>query len=123
MQASYSIGPDIIISITQAIGRCDFRTTVSLYTTGSDLSRFPWIITVSESNWQRHIIVESAMVGTIGCEANLAVLATSESEKFGYDIRTDRIETRLTLSELITDRYIGVKKVLCPPHTNMTRRS
>lgn len=111
-----SISPETIITIAQIIGRCDFRTTVSRYTTSTNT---PWVITVGESSWQRHLLVESASVGEGPFRANatLAILAQSESGKFGYDIDTRKIEKRIELSELVADHYISVKKALFPPKT------
>jgi len=111
MKTSYSISPDIIIAIAQMIGQCDFRTTVSLYTTSPN---YPWIITVGESGWCRHLIVESVLIGNDGLAANLAVLSQSESDKFGDNVRTTEVAERIELKDLIADSYIGVKKVLYP---------
>lgn len=104
-----AISPDIAIQIARVIGQCDFRTTVSRYTTIPDA---PWIITVGESGWRRHLIVTETSNGICGPDAELAVLATSESDKFGYDIRTDRVDRAIRLSSLISGGYVGVKKVL-----------
>ncbi len=112
MKVAYTVSPDLVIAIAQMIGSCDFRTTVSLYTTSSHK---PWVITVGESNWRRHIIVEEVVVGVHGLEATLAVLPTSESDKFGYDIRTDKVDGRISLSDLVAGKYVGAKKVLYPP--------
>jgi hypothetical protein len=64
-------------------------------------------------------LVESASVGEGPYHANatLAILAQSESGKFGYDIDTRKIEKRIELSELVADHYIGVKKALFSPKT------
>lgn len=105
------IPAEIIVVIAQVIGRCDFRTTVSLYTTATNS---PWIITVGESSWQRHLIVERVEITPEGVNADLGILPSTESSKFGYDIRTNHVDRRIKLSELIANRYIGVKKVLFP---------
>jgi hypothetical protein len=111
-----SISPETIITIAQIIGRCDFRTTVSRYTTSTNS---PWVITVGELSWQRHLLVESVSVGEglFRANATLAILAQSESDKFGYHIDTRKIEKRIELSELVAGHYISVKKALFPPKT------
>jgi hypothetical protein len=106
-----SIGYETVLAIAQAIAHCDFRVMVSRYVT-SDGS--PWIITVGESLWRRHLVVESAPVDQSGSHATLAVLSQDESGKFGYDIRANNIVERIELSELIAESYVGVKKALYP---------
>lgn len=103
--------PETIIIISKIIGRCDYRTTVSRYTT---CDNSPWVITVGESTWRRHLIVEKVTDGGTGLDAELAILCTSESNKFGYDIRTDAVSSRIRLIDLVADRYISVKKALFP---------
>ena len=105
------IPAEIIIAIAQVIGSCDFRTTISRYTTSSA----PWIITVGESAWRRNLIVTHVDINTEGMNADLGILPCSESSKFGYEIRTDKIELHITLAELVRNKYVGVKKVLFPP--------
>jgi|GEM_PF-5421428 len=93
------------------IGRCDFRTTVSRYTTSTNS---PWVITVGETAWHRHLIVENVSDSIGNFDATLAILPVSESGKFGYDIRHDKIDKRIQLSDLIARKYIGVKRTLFP---------
>jgi hypothetical protein len=64
-------------------------------------------------------LVESVSVGEglFRANATLAILAQSESDKFGYHIDTRKIEKRIELSELVAGHYISVKKALFPPKT------
>lgn len=112
MKTQY-INPETVIAIAKTIGECDFRTLVSKYTT-SDSDHSPWVITVGESTWQRHLVVEN--LGERGgiMDATLALLTTSESERFGYQIRTNNVQRRISLKELVSGRYLGVKRVLYP---------
>lgn len=112
MKPSLPVSSDVVIAIAQAIGHCDFRTTVSLYT---NRSNSPWVITVGESDWQRHLTVLSTTVGIYGSDAELAILESSQSDNSGYDIRTYCVERVIRLSELIAGNYISVKKALYPP--------
>ena len=108
---SRSIPVEVIISIAEVIARCDFRTTVFRCITNSDS---PWIITVGESSWQRHLIVEETSIGISGSDATMAILSVDESNKFGYDINVNNIEKRICLSELVAEGYVGVWKSLRP---------
>lgn len=109
--ATYPVSPEIVIAIAETIARCDFRVTVSCYVTrpGS-----PWVITVGESRWQRHVVVKSVTVGLEHGDVVLAILEQTESNKFGYDVRTDRVEREITLLDLTADNYLSVKQALYP---------
>lgn len=118
MNTRINVSPENVIAIAQAIGRCDFRTTISMYTASRNN---PWVITVGESGWQRHLVVESDGDGDI-MNATLAVLHTSESDQYGYDIRTGEIQKRIQLGKLVGNlgnKYIGVKKVLYPSNRSL----
>lgn len=84
--------------IAKMIARCDFRVTISRYVTGDAC---PWVITVGESNWKRNIVVEQTNVD--GTEAMVGILEGDETHK---------VANRLMLSELVSERYVGVKKTL-----------
>ncbi|MBP9856103.1 MAG: hypothetical protein KBC48_02245 [Candidatus Pacebacteria bacterium] len=102
----------LVAMIAETIGHCDFRVTVQRYMLGND---YPWIITVGEGTWQRHLVVES--IAPDGKNATFAVLSHTQSDKFGYDINTLDVVNRLTLRELIgtENKYSNVKKALLPP--------
>lgn len=98
-----------ILAVASAIGNCDFRVTISRYVNG--LVR-PWVITVGESGWQRHLVVEK--IDEDGNDATFAILSPDQSDKFGYDINTKDAVARIMLSDLIRKGYTGVKKFLQP---------
>jgi hypothetical protein len=113
MNTKNNIGAEVVTMIAWAIGRCDFRTTISRYTTSDNQ---PWVITVGESNWQRHLIVKDAVINEKGLSATLGVLSTNESDKFGYDVNTNNVVRVIELKQLVSENYIGVKKILFPPN-------
>jgi hypothetical protein len=95
--------------IAKAIARCDFRTTISKYVSSDDWS---WVITVGESNWQRHLAVVE--ISPDSCDAVLNILKPEQSTKFGYDLNTNDVESSIKLSDLIAGSYVGVKNLLKP---------
>lgn len=97
-----SMNPNLVVEVARAIGSCDFRTTVSRYVLGNN----PWVITVGELTWQRHLVVEQ--INEDGTDATLKILTPVQSDKFGYDINTEDAERTVNLRELIADRYAGV---------------
>lgn len=100
----------LVTQIADQIAACDFRVTMSRYVTrpGS-----PWIITVGETGWQRHLVVEE--VNPLGTDANLAVLTRGQSSNFGYKINDKSIERYVTLKQLTVNKHQSVLAVLCPP--------
>jgi hypothetical protein len=94
-----------VSEVAETIGNCDFRTTMSRYTTGYDS---PWVITVGESSWHRHLVVLETFDGG----AKLGLLTKEQSERRITDIDTSAIERTLTLKELTANSYTGVKKLL-----------
>ena len=98
---------ETVTTVAYAIACCDFRVTIQRYVTSQGR---PWIITVGEVSWQRHIVVES--VAADGSDAVLAILMPEQSENFGYDISTRNIDRRTSLKELIASAYTGVKSAL-----------
>ncbi len=94
-----------VFAVAETIGNCDFRTAMSRYTTGVDA---PWVITVGESHWHRHLVVlEITDDGAV-----LGLLNSEQSERRITDINTRAIERTLTLKELVSNSYTGVKKLL-----------
>ncbi len=108
-QPTAKIDPSLIIAIAQSIANCDFRTTVQMYVTGRT---GPWIITVGEMKWQRHMVVEQ--VNDDGSDATLAVLGPDQSTKFGCDISLRDVTVRVQLKDLIRNKYTSVKNYLQP---------
>jgi hypothetical protein len=88
--------------IASSIANCDFRVTLSRYMCSKG---YPWIVTVGEHDWQRHIVIES--VTPDASDANLVILSPEESRHFGYDINWRAAERRMTLKELVSDGSYG----------------
>ncbi len=103
-----NIDANKVVEIAQKIGSCDFRVTISNYVIGGNR---PWVITVGETTWQRHLVV--AQIDETG-NAVLLVLSPEQSSNFGYDIDTTDVERSTTLEELIAGEYSGVKEALYP---------
>mgnify|MGYP001575766606 CR=1 FL=1 len=99
-----------VATVARAIGQCDFHTTMSHYSTGD--SQGPWVITVGESRWHRHLVVLN--VSDDGTCADLGLLDAEQSHRRITDINISAIERTLTLQELVADSYLGVKKLLAP---------
>lgn len=101
-----------VVLVAKKIAKCGFRATIQIYITGTSrpMDR-PWIITVGESEWQRHIVVERVIDDD---EAMLAVLGPDQSAKFGYDININDVVMRIKLTDLVRDNYVGVKNFLQP---------
>ena len=70
-----SFSMDALLKVVEQIANCAFRTAISRYTTGNG----PWIITVGENGWQRHLVVDAIV--NHGQDAYLALLAASENDK------------------------------------------
>ena len=100
---------EVVEAVARKIARCDFRVTVQRYTTSSGA---PWVITVCESRWSRHLVVES--IAPDGSDANLAILVPEQSDHFGLDLDWNAVERRVTLQELIARSYLSVKSMLRP---------
>jgi hypothetical protein len=98
-----------VVAIAERIGHCDFRVTVSRYCTGNGR---PWVITVGENAWQRHLVVEEIYDG--GADARLGILPLTQTEKSGYDLHTNEIERNVMLLDLVAGSYSGVKEWLLP---------
>lgn len=94
--------------IARAIGNCDFRVKASKDGKSPDS---PWIITVGESTWQRHILVKELLGDA---DATLTLLGTTQSIVTPADADVTDIANDIQLSELIAGRYIGVKSALKP---------
>lgn len=109
MKNQLPVDPDSVIAVATIIGRCDFRVTVSRYI---PREKSPWVITVGESVWQRHLVVDQ--IDEDGTDATLRILAPAQSEKFGYNIDIQDVERRITLRELIANTYTSVKEALKP---------
>jgi hypothetical protein len=91
--------------VAQNIADCDFRVTAMQYQTSDDS---PWILSVGETSWRRHLIIES--VGN--AEAVLSLLPETQTFDDAYGVSSRSAEFTVTLSELIRDKYVGVKRVL-----------
>lgn len=103
---------DLASRVAKIIGQCDFRVALSRYM-GRDNS--PWIITVGESNWRRHLVLNEGCASKSREEiALLEILSQEESEKFMLDIRSDNIVGHIMLFDLVSNGYLGVKKALYP---------
>ena len=92
-----NISGDLVQAIARMIAWRDFRVTVSSYVTRSDA---PWIITVGEQDWQRHLVVEGVGFEGDTLHATFAILAKEESERTGYDIGVRNVAKRMTLAQL-----------------------
>lgn len=97
----------IIASIAERIAQQDFRVTISRYMTSGNS---PWIITVGEGDWSRHLVVESVM--TDGSDAFLTVLSLRQSGKFGPDIDVNDLQYRYRLGAILGKGYPWMKAVL-----------
>lgn len=106
MNTQHSIA-DLVAKIGTAIATCDFRVTVSRYINGKGR---PWVITVGESSWQRHLVVEE--VNEDGSDAELAILTKDQSTRSGYDIDCRSVEHRVSLKDLVAASYMSVKDIL-----------
>ncbi len=93
------------------IAQQDFRVTLSEY-----ISRkgSPWVITVGESYWQRHLVIETVIHG--GNDATLAILANEQSVLRTLDIDTTKVDRRVSLKELLAGRYSGIRQALDAVH-------
>ena len=98
----------LVAKIAEQIAHCDFRVTLQRYMLGD----YPWIITVGENHWQRHLVLRS--VSPDGKDAILTILSPEQSDKFGYDIDVKDFVAQITLGELTKDQYTSVKKALTP---------
>lgn len=97
---------DVAIRAAEAIGHCDFRTAVSCYTTGKGN---PWVITVGESSWQRHLVV----IRTRGEDVELGILPKSQSVLSAIDMMDTRhFEGIVMLSDLTALSYGGIRELL-----------
>ena len=94
-----------------AIANCEFRVTIQRYITGNNR---PWVITVGETFWQRHIVIETAEED--GSDATLAILMPEQSENFGYELGTgdQNIDQHILLKDLIAKGFTSVKAALYP---------
>jgi hypothetical protein len=101
---------ELAACIARSIAHCDFRVTLSCYMGSSE--HYPWIVTVGEHYWQRHIAIEA--VTPDAADANLLILSEEESQHFGYDIDWRAAERRVTLKELLSGSYGRVVAALCP---------
>ncbi len=94
---------DRVIDIAHLIGSCDFRVTIQLYVTQARA----WVITVGESDWQRHIVPNTTA-------KTLGILSVEQSKKFGFEIDTNDVIEEVTLDNLIAGGYSDVRKKLKP---------
>jgi len=97
-----------VAEIARQIGHCDFMT--SCKKTNAEGSS-PWVITVSESNWRRHLLVKEIVAGE---DTVLTILAEKQSTNSGVDVDITDVDRDVKLSELITDTYASVKSALKP---------
>jgi hypothetical protein len=104
MEKSFSI--NALMRVVQGIAHCDFRTAISRYATGDG----PWIITVGETGWQRHLVVDAIV--NHGQDAYLALLKSTENDKSPAHIDHTQVEKTFMLSNLVADRYTGIKQML-----------
>lgn len=103
-----TITADLAIAAAEKIGNCDFRTSVSCYTTGGPGD---WIITVGENIWRRHLVV----LPSDDNDVELAILSKDQSSLSVIDmLDTRKVEKTIRLSELTANGYEGVKSALCP---------
>ena len=109
MIPQHQLDGKMIELIAKAIAQCDFRVTISKY---MGPQNWPWIITVGESYWQRHLAVIE--ISEDCCDAALDVLKSEQSGNSGYNISWSDVERRISLSDLIADKYRGVKSILKP---------
>lgn len=104
-----NIDPNLVVTVAEIIANLDFRTAVLRHANRQDS---PWLISVGESSWQRRLVVEQ--VNESATEATFAILTPTQSYKSVWDIDTRDVERRITLSELLTKDFVGVKQVLKP---------
>lgn len=101
------ITADQAFAIAQAIGQCDFRTTISRYATGDDA---PWIVSVGHGrNIGRFVIVESHKNAD---EAELRQLPTDYEGKDIVNVRVFGDGEKIMLSELLQIGFIGIVNML-----------
>lgn len=108
MKPDYMSNPEypLVANVASRIASCDFGVTVSRYLSRVDS---PWIITVAEHTWCRHIVIEA--IAEDGTDAFLGILPAAQSKNFGYDINL-AVERHITLKELVLTSYSGVVKEL-----------
>jgi hypothetical protein len=70
------------------------------------------VITVGESSWQRHLVVED--VTSDGGNAVLNLLSHDQSFRPVIDLQLKHVELRLTLAGLVSGGFLGVKSILMP---------
>lgn len=100
---------ETVTFVARAIADCDFDVTIQQFM----WNNYPWIVTVGERTWQRHIVVEA--VTDDGSDATLAILSVEESQHFGRGINLSKVDCRISLKELLSDKYVSVKSALRPP--------
>ena len=108
-QQKSTLSYESVLAIAKAIGQHDFRASVGRYAHGDNP---PWIITIGENDWQRHLVVIGNEGG--GKHATLALLAASESKKSVLHLDPTRVERTITLHELTAESYAGIRRILYP---------
>lgn len=109
MQQKSTLSYESALAIAKTIGQNDFRAAVSRYAHGDNP---PWIVTIGENDWQRHLVVLDNEGG--GKHASLGILAASESGKSSLHLDPTRVERTITLNRLTAESYTGIRRILHP---------
>lgn len=96
---------DAMRFVANAIAQCDFRVTAQQYQTGKG---YPWVLTVGENHWRRHLVIKS--VEDHGAE--LELLPATQTLEMLANVELLPTERQISLRELISGNYTGVKTVL-----------
>ncbi len=108
MQQS-TLSYESVLAIAKTIGQNDFRVAVGRYAHGDNP---PWIVTVGENDWQRHLVVLGNEGG--GKHASLGILAASESGKSPLHLDPTMVERTISLNRLTAEGYSGIRRMLHP---------
>jgi len=106
---SNTIPYDTIAKIAARIANCDYCTAISRYSTGNSA---PWVITVGESRWRRRLVVRK--VYDEGSDAQLQILSFAQSDNDVINLDVNDTDGTVTLLDLVSGSYRGVKTYLAP---------
>lgn len=98
---------EVVEKVAKKISSCDFAVSMSRYVTGDS---WPWVITVGEFSWHRHLVVLEIMGE--GDDAKLALLTVDQSDNVLNSLDVSKVERTFTLRELIANSYTGVTRML-----------
>jgi hypothetical protein len=102
--------------LASLLGQRGFRTTISIYV-GHPANAMPWILTIGERGWQRHIAIET--ISDDGRDGRIHLLRADESEVRINDVDVTRSRTEMWIGELLALDNSEIKKVLKPITENV----